>query len=76
MKAGSLNVQAFDLTGAAMLLFGHSDDFAWGWTEGPRYTGDCYRIQTVKGDPRAYLFDGKLQRMVVTPYGINVRGYR
>ena len=74
MKAGSLNFQAFDVTGAAMFFFGHSNDFAWGWTEGPRYTGDCYRIQTVKGDPRAYLFDGKLQRMVVVPYRINVRG--
>ena len=52
MKAGSLNVQAFDVAGAAMFFFGHSNDFAWGWTEGPRYTGDCYRIQTVKGDPR------------------------
>jgi acyl-homoserine-lactone acylase len=74
MKAGSLNFQAFDVTGAAMFFFGHSNDFAWGWTEGPRYTGDCYRIPTVKGDPRAYLFDGKLQRMVVMPYRINVRG--
>jgi acyl-homoserine-lactone acylase len=74
MKAGSLDVQAFDVTGAAMFFFGHSNDFAWGWTEGPRYTGDCYRLPTVKGDPRAYLFDGKLQRMVVTPYTINVRG--
>jgi acyl-homoserine-lactone acylase len=74
MKAGSLNVQAFDVAGAAMFFFGHSNDFAWGWTEGPRYTGDCYCIKTVKGDPRAYLFDGKLQRMVVTPYRINVRG--
>ena len=74
MKAGSLNFQAFDVTGTAMSFFGHSNDFAWGWTEGPRYTGDCYRIQTVKGDPRAYLFDGKLQRMVVAPYRINVRG--
>ena len=74
MKAGSLNFQAFDVAGAAMFFFGHSNDFAWGWTEGPRYTGDCYRIQTVKGDPRAYLFDGKLRRMVVTPYRINVRG--
>ena len=74
MKAGSLNVQAFDVAGAAMFFFGHSNDFAWGWTEGPRYTADCYRIPTVKGDPRAYLFDGKLQRMVVTPYTINVRG--
>jgi len=74
MKAGSLNVQAFDVAGAAMFFFGHSNDFAWGWTEAPRYTGDCYCIKTVKGDPRAYLFDGKLQRMVVTPYRINVRG--
>ena len=74
MKAGSLDVQVFDVTGAAMFFFGHSNDFAWGWTEGPRYTGDCYRVPTVKGDPRAYLFDGKLQRMVVTPYTINVRG--
>jgi acyl-homoserine lactone acylase PvdQ len=74
MKAGSLNFQAFDVTGAAMFFFGHSNDFAWGWTEGPRYTGDCYRIQTVKGDSRSYLFDGKLQRMVVAPYRINVRG--
>ena len=74
MKAGSLNVQAFDVAGAAMFFFGHSNDFAWGWTEGPRYTGDCYRVQTVKGDPRAYLFDGKLRRMVVVPYRIIVRG--
>jgi len=74
MKAGSLDVQAFDVTGAAMFFFGHSNDFAWGWTEGPRYTGDCYCVPTVKGDPRAYLFDGKLQRMVVTPYKIKVRG--
>ena len=74
MKAGSLDVQVFDVAGAAMFFFGHSNDFAWGWTEGPRYTGDCYRVPTVKGDPRAYLFDGKLQRMVVTPYTINVRG--
>jgi acyl-homoserine-lactone acylase len=74
MKAGSLDVQVFDVTGTAMFFFGHSNDFAWGWTEGPRYTGDCYRVPTVKGDPRAYLFDGKLQHMVVTPYTINVRG--
>jgi len=35
MKAGSLNFQAFDVTGAAMFFFGHSNDFAWGWTEDP-----------------------------------------
>jgi acyl-homoserine-lactone acylase len=74
MKAGSLNVQAYEPTGTAMPFFGNSDRFAWGWTEAPRYSGDCYRVRTEAGAPRRYRFDGKVRRMTTRPYRIAIRG--
>jgi acyl-homoserine-lactone acylase len=74
MKAGGVDFQAYEPTGTAMFFFGNTPHFAWGWTEAPRYPGDCYRVATQPDDPRAYLFDGKLQHMEAVPYSIAVKG--
>ncbi|HEX3920110.1 MAG TPA: penicillin acylase family protein [Caulobacteraceae bacterium] len=74
MKAGDIDFQAFEPPGTARFFFGHSPSFAWGWTEGSRYPGDCYRIRTEPGDPTAYQVDGQQRRMVQIPYSIEVRG--
>lgn len=74
MKAGGVDFQAYEPTGTAMFFFGNTPHFAWGWTEAPRYPGDCYRVATQADDPRAYLFDGKLRRMETVPYSIAVKG--
>jgi acyl-homoserine-lactone acylase len=74
MKAGGLDLQAYESTGTAFPLFGNSRHFAWGWTEAPRYPGDCYRVKTKAGDPLSYDFDGKTLRMAQVPYRIAVKG--
>lgn len=74
MKAGGLDLQAYEPTGTAMFLFGNTPYFAWGWTEAPRYPGDCYRVRTDPGDPSGYRFDGKLKHFERLPYSISVRG--
>ena len=74
MKAGDLDLQAYEATGTAMFLFGHTPYFAWGWTEAPRYPGDCYRVRTDARDPSSYWFDGKRKRFESVAYSIAVRG--
>jgi acyl-homoserine lactone acylase PvdQ len=74
MKAGDIDFQAFEPAGTARFFFGHSADFAWGWTEGPRYPGDCYRIRTEPDEPTTYRVDGERRKMVQMPYSIEVRG--
>lgn len=74
MKAGKLDVFATGISAAAIPLKGHSHDFAWAWTEGRRYVADCYEVTTLADDPRAFVFDGKIQRMEVKRYRIAVKG--
>jgi acyl-homoserine lactone acylase PvdQ len=74
VKAGRLDFLAFEPTGTATLLFGHSSRFAWGVTEGPRFVGDCYRVRLGASDPATYEYDGKPQRIEQVPYSIEVKG--
>lgn len=74
MKAGSLDLQAYEATGTAMFLFGNTPHFAWGWTEAPRYPGDCYRVRTDASDASAYLFDGKPRHFESVAFSIAVHG--
>ncbi|MEQ8802837.1 MAG: penicillin acylase family protein [Haliea sp.] len=73
MKAGDLDVLAHDFTGAISMVLGHSDSFGWGWTEGPRHTGDCYAVKTESDNPATYRFDGENNEIISTPYTINVK---
>ncbi|WP_293971220.1 penicillin acylase family protein [Sphingopyxis sp.] len=74
MKAGDFDFQAFEPTGTAMPFFGHSRDFAWGWTEGPRFAGDCYRVETLADDSSRYRFDQETRRFETIPYRVEVKG--
>lgn len=74
IRAGNLDFMAFEPTGSALFLFGHSPYFGWGITEGPRFVADCYRVKVEHESPRRYLFDGKVQQMSVLPYSIEVKG--
>lgn len=74
IKAGKLDFLAFEPTGTATFLFGHSGKFAWGVTEGPRYVGDCYRVRLSVSNPNDYDFDGQQQTIEQAPYSIEVKG--
>jgi acyl-homoserine lactone acylase PvdQ len=74
MKAGDFDFQAFEPTGTAMPFFGHSRHFAWGWTEGPRFAGDCYRVETLADDSSRYRFDQEVRRFETLPYRVEVKG--
>jgi acyl-homoserine lactone acylase PvdQ len=69
-----LDVYAADVTGTASMLFGHSRYFAWGWTEGPRATADCYAVETLESQPRRYRYDAEQRSMEVVPYRIEIKG--
>jgi acyl-homoserine lactone acylase PvdQ len=73
IKAGDLDITAIAPAGAALFLFGYSPYFAWGITEGPRYPADCYRITVEPGSPQRFRYDGRLQKMTVVPYTIEVK---
>ena len=74
IKAGALDAWLLDVPGAVMGLKGHSRHYGWGWAEGPRRPGDCIVLETEKGNPRTYLYDGKPVEMTVEPYVIAVQG--
>ncbi|MDT9600349.1 penicillin acylase family protein [Sphingosinicella rhizophila] len=73
MKAGDFDVQAFEPTGSASPFFGHTNHYAWGWTEGPRFPGDCYAITTEGPDSRSFKFDGRLRRIESVPQRVEVK---
>jgi acyl-homoserine-lactone acylase len=74
IKAGALDIVAFDRPGTLQFLFGHSRYFAWGLTEGPRYVADCYRIQVDPKSPRQFAYDGTIRTMTAVPYRVRVKG--
>lgn len=74
IKAGKLDFLAFEPAGTATFLFGHSDRFAWGVTEGPRFIADCYRVKLDAGSESEYSFDGKTLSIERVPYSIAVKG--
>lgn len=74
IKAGALDVVAFDRPGTLNFLFGHTPYFAWGLTEGPRFVADCYRIQLETNSPRTFQYDGVKQEMLAVPYSVAVKG--
>jgi acyl-homoserine lactone acylase PvdQ len=73
IRAGDLDFMAFEPTGSANFLFGHSPYFGWGITEGPRFVGDCYRVKVDHTRPQRFLYDGKWRTMTVKPYTITVK---
>jgi len=73
IKAGDLDITAFEPAGSALFFFGYTPYFAWGVTEGPRYPADCYRVTVEPGSPQQFRYDGRLQTMTVVPYTIVVK---
>jgi acyl-homoserine-lactone acylase len=76
IKAGDLDVMAFEPAGSAMPFFGHSPYFAWGITEAPRFVADCYGVTVEHRSARRFLFDGHIQSLEAVPYSIAVKGAR
>ncbi len=74
INAGRLDAWQLDVPGMVLGLKGHSRNYAWGWSEGPRRPADCIVVETLKNNPTSYLYDGKLQKMQVHPYVIEVKG--
>ncbi len=74
IRAGRLDAWLLDVPGAIMGLKGHSRHYGWGWAEGPRRPADCVKLETIAGQPRRYLYDGKPVEMTVEPYVIEVAG--
>ncbi len=74
MHTPTLNTFALELTGTAVPTMGHSDAYAWGWTEGKRITADCYAIKTYGNEQRQFLYDGHPRRIEVEPYRVQVKG--
>jgi acyl-homoserine-lactone acylase len=73
IKAGDLDFTAIAPAGSVVFFFGHSPNFAWGITEGPRFPADCYRVTVEHGSPERFRYDGHLQTMTVVPYTIAVK---
>ncbi|MGY8985972.1 MAG: penicillin acylase family protein [Sphingomonadales bacterium] len=74
INAGSIDAWMLDVPGMVLPIKGHTRNFAWGWTEGPRQPADCIVVETEKNDPSSYLYDGKLVRMSIQPFEIEVNG--
>lgn len=74
LSTPTLDIFALGFPGSAVAIFGHSRNFAWGWSEAPRMTADCYAVKTLPPNPTHYLYDGHEQRMELVPYRIEIKG--
>ncbi len=74
LTAPGWNVKGFTLPGAPLVIIGHNDRIAWGFTNNGADVQDLY-IETFHPDnPREYLVNGKYQTAEVRTERIHVKG--
>ncbi len=74
LTAPGLNVQGFALPGAPLVIIGHNDRIAWGFTNSNVDVEDLYVETFDTTNPQLYRADGKLLAADVRHETIHVRG--
>ena len=74
LTAPGWNVKGFTLPGAPMVIIGHNDRIAWGFTNNRPDVLDLYRETFNPTDPTEYRVNGKWMRAEVTDEVIHVKG--
>jgi penicillin amidase len=74
LTAPGWNVKGFAIPGEPLVIIGHNDRIAWGFTNDGADVQDLYIEQFSKEYPRRYLVNGKLADAKVRTEPIKVRG--
>jgi penicillin amidase len=74
LTAPGLNVKGFAIPGEPLVIIGHNDRIAWGFTNDGADVQDLYIEQFSKEYPRRYLVHGKLADAKARTERIKVRG--
>ena len=71
---GRLDVQGASLFGSPAIQIGHTRTVAWSHTTPPGLSYTIYRLRLARGEPTAYLVDGRRERMTSRLVRVQVRG--
>jgi penicillin amidase len=74
LTAPGWNVKGFTLPGAPLVLIGHNDRIAWGFTNNGADVQDLYQERFNQDNPRQYLVNGKYVEATRRIERIKVRG--
>ena len=74
LTAPGWNVKGFALPGAPLVLIGHNDRIAWGFTNSGADVQDLYLERFNQDNPHEYLVNGKFVEATVRTERIKVRG--
>lgn len=74
LTAPGWNVEGFALPGAPLVIIGHNDRIAWGFTNSNADLEDLYAETFEANDPLSYRVNGKWQTALVRHELIHVRG--
>jgi penicillin G amidase len=74
LTAPGLNVEGFALPGAPLVIIGHNDRLAWGFTNSNADVEDLYIENFSAANPLEYSADGKMRTAEVRHELIHVRG--
>ena len=74
LTAPGWNVKGFALPGAPLVIIGHNDRIAWGFTNNGADVQDLYLERFNQDNPHEYLVNGKFVEATVKTERIKVRG--
>jgi penicillin amidase len=74
LTAPGLNVKGFTIPGAPLVILGHNDRIAWGFTNNGADVQDLYAEKSNPANPREFLHNGKWVPAEVRQEKIRVRG--
>ncbi len=74
LKAPEWNVQGFALPGVPLVIIGHNQRIAWGFTNSNADVQDVYQEKFDSQDPTLYLDHGKWVHAQVRPEVIHIKG--
>jgi penicillin amidase len=74
LKAPEWNVEGFALPGVPLVIIGHNQRIAWGFTNSNADVQDVYQEKFDAQDPTRYLDHGKWVKAQVRPEVIHVKG--
>jgi penicillin amidase len=74
LTAPGWNVEGFSIPGVPLVIIGHNDRIAWGFTDGMADVQDLYIETFNPAHPHEYLYDGRWVRATVREETIHVRG--
>ena len=70
---GKINVQGASLHGIPVVNIGFNDRVAWSHTVSTGWRFTPFRLQLAPGDPKAYIYDGKTERMTSRTVRVRAR---